>query len=250
MSPPHWTARFFSDPAWVATQAARFSAAQSAEEAHAAAALLGLLPGDRVLDAPCGDGRHALPLAAAGLRVVGVDTSPALLDAGRARASAAALDLDLLPHDLRSLDFDACFDAVLCLWGSFGLFDRADDLAIARGYRRALAPGGRLLLDLPCIETLLPQWATRHWNRAGEHLALEERRWDPLTGRAEVVWTLVDAAGERTVLRSSIHIYAVAELRHLLEEAGFSAFSVFGGLDGAPFEVGRGRLVLVARVPD
>lgn len=199
-----------------------------------------------MLDAPCGDGRHALPLAAAGLRVVGVDTSPALLDAAQARARAAGLDLDLLPHDLRTLDFDATFDAVLCMWGSFGLFDRATDLTVARAYRRALAPGGRLLLDLPCVETLLPQWATRHWNRAGEHLVLEERRWDALSGRAEVAWTLVDADGQRTVLRSSIHIYAVAELRHLLEEAGFTGFSAFGDLDGAPFEIGRGRLVLLA----
>ena len=46
--------------------------------------------GGDVLDVPCGFGRHALPLAAAGYRVTGVDRSPTLLDEARRRAGGGA----------------------------------------------------------------------------------------------------------------------------------------------------------------
>src|SRR5688572_24175521 len=60
---------------------------------------LALEPGARVLDAPCGHGRHAIALAASGHRVTGVDVSPAALARARTEARARGVEVDWLLGD-------------------------------------------------------------------------------------------------------------------------------------------------------
>ncbi|HWT93017.1 MAG TPA: methyltransferase domain-containing protein, partial [Solirubrobacteraceae bacterium] len=62
---------------------------EASRQAVAAARLAGCAPGAAVLDVACGFARHAVPLAAEGFRVTGVDRSDALLTEGRRRADAA-----------------------------------------------------------------------------------------------------------------------------------------------------------------
>src|SRR3954451_21322737 len=70
-------------------------------------------PPGRVLDVPCGAGRHALALARAGYRVTGIDLSEDAVS--RAGTAGEGLSAEFRQGDMRSLDLDARFDAVLCL---------------------------------------------------------------------------------------------------------------------------------------
>lgn len=108
---------------------------------------LELAPGQRVLDAGCGPGRHSLALARRGIEVVGVDLSPEFL--AIARASADGLPVTFVEEDVRNLSYSEEFDAVICLCqGGFGLLGGGDDEhdAVA-GLARCLRPGGRLALS-------------------------------------------------------------------------------------------------------
>src|SRR4029450_3359072 len=79
----------------------------------------------RVLDVPCGAGRHSLELARRGHRVTGVDFNRGVLERARELAPSAGLDGDFRQGDMRELDFDAAFERAICHWGSFGYFDEA-----------------------------------------------------------------------------------------------------------------------------
>ncbi|MFN2332922.1 MAG: class I SAM-dependent methyltransferase, partial [Wenzhouxiangellaceae bacterium] len=82
-----------------------------------------------VLDLGCGPGRHALPLARAGLDVTAVDTSEALLEQLRQRAADLDLSLEIRQEDMREFTRPGAFDAVLVMWTTFGYFeDEADPL--------------------------------------------------------------------------------------------------------------------------
>lgn len=96
------------------------SSKQTAAEALFAARCLELPPGSRVLDAPCGTGRHALVLAEAGFAVTALDGDPqaieaaqALLDGSRATVQIADLfgDSTFAPEG----QFDGAFSLYSCL---------------------------------------------------------------------------------------------------------------------------------------
>jgi SAM-dependent methyltransferase len=97
-------------------------------------ALLGPQPGERILDLGCGDGVLTVKIAEAGADVIGVDASPAMIDA------AKALGLDARVMDGQALSFGPEFDAVFT---NAALHWMLDPQAVANGVFRALKPGGR-----------------------------------------------------------------------------------------------------------
>jgi SAM-dependent methyltransferase len=78
----------------------------------------GVTAGMRMLDVACGTGNAALPAAQRGAEVTGLDLVPELLEAGRAKAASAGLDIEWVEGDAESLPFDnASFDRVLSTFG-------------------------------------------------------------------------------------------------------------------------------------
>jgi SAM-dependent methyltransferase len=66
----------------------------------------------RVLELGCGSGRLTIPIALQGSEIVGVDLSRAMLDAARAKASAAGVEVQWLVGDMRRLDLPGQFSAI------------------------------------------------------------------------------------------------------------------------------------------
>lgn len=96
-----------------------------------------------VLEVAIGTGRN-LPYYPPGIRLSGVDLSPAMLTRARARAHELALDVQLVEGDAQALPFpDAAFDTVVCV---LGLSSIPNDRAAVRDMRRVLRPGGHLVL--------------------------------------------------------------------------------------------------------
>jgi ubiquinone/menaquinone biosynthesis C-methylase UbiE len=78
----------------------------------------GIEPGMRVLDVACGAGNATIPAARAGARVTGLDLVPKLLEAGRAKADDAGVEVEWLEGDAEELPFeDGSFDRVLSTFG-------------------------------------------------------------------------------------------------------------------------------------
>jgi ubiquinone/menaquinone biosynthesis C-methylase UbiE len=99
-----------------------------------------IAPGD-ALDAACGTGRHAAHLAALGHRVIGVDTTEAMLDVARTKVP----DADFRPGRLEALPLDdASVDLITC---ALALTHVADLEPVMREFARVLRPGGQVVLS-------------------------------------------------------------------------------------------------------
>lgn len=241
-----WWETYFETEAWQRIQLRIGAEFDQPTQAGLVAAVLGLDPGSRVLDVPCGTGRIAIELAALGHSVTGVDLTVQFVEEARARSADRGLDLDLRVGDMRSLEVEAdAYDAALCFWGSFGYFDTAGDEAFVRGVARGLKPGGRFLIDTPSTETVFPAFRERNWWEVDDVTVLMHTEYVLGTGRVETDWTYVMPDGRRATQRSSIRLYSVAELSALLERAGFTAFRATDD-DLEPFGLSAHRLWLVA----
>jgi 2-polyprenyl-3-methyl-5-hydroxy-6-metoxy-1,4-benzoquinol methylase len=114
----------------------------------------GLMPGSTVVDFGCGQGRHALGLAARNIRTTGVDYVSSFIEVAAERARAQSLlNAQFISADCRDVDLGARFDAVLCLYDVIGSYvDETQNLEILRNIYRHLKPGGFALLSVMNME--------------------------------------------------------------------------------------------------
>ena len=185
---------------------------------------LSLSPGARVLDVPCGDGRLALELASRGGVVTGVDISEEFLEAARRGAAERGLAIEWRKAEMRDLPWREEFDAAFCGGSSFGFLGDEGDGEFLRAVRRT--PGSRVM-------------------EVADIRFEAENRYDPATRWMESRYTITrDARRETRMARH--RIYSLAEVRGMLEEAGFDEIEALGSLAGEPFQAGSARLIFVA----
>ncbi|MGO1119373.1 SAM-dependent methyltransferase [Rhodovibrionaceae bacterium A322] len=218
----------------------------------------------RLLDLPCGNGRHALPLANEGFQVVGIDRSDAFLEEARDQADGQDLDIQFLNQDIRTLSYEEAFDGAYCLGNSLSLFDRKGMGQFFSSVARALVPGGRFVMESGNLaECLLPNFEDRLWYPVGDLLVLMENDYDPAEGQLTTDYTIIrspgsvnsSSNGHSVILQGSPQqetrqlrqwIYSLSEIRHLLGEAGLALAGFCADTDGTPFEMGCERIFIVA----
>ena len=208
--------------------------------------VLSLRPHARVLDVPCGYGRHSLELAARGFDVSAVDLSPDMLEEARQSAVAAGLQIEWRRADMRDLPWDSEFDAAFCLGNSFGYLDVGGTRTFVSRVARALKGGAHFVLDSgTTAECILPRWREREWARVDDILFLEENRYITQDSCIETTYTFVRNGSAHTQ-QGLNWVYTLREITGFLQEAGLQMRHVHGSLDGTPFHVGSPYLILVA----
>jgi SAM-dependent methyltransferase len=230
----------FSDEVWE----------RAPQQVEQVLALARIDPSARILDMPCGVGRHTLEFARLGCNVTAVDRTTFYLNQASERASDLGLDIEFVEADMRDFQRPAAFDLALNLFTSFGYFEAiADDLKVLANFFVSLRPGGALVMDMAGKEVLARIFAPRDWRELdNDTLVLEERSvnqaWTWLENRRIMI-----KDGERRDLSFSHRLYGASDLKRALEQTGFTSIRVYGSLSGAPYDHTAERLVVVARKP-
>ena len=200
-----------------------------------------------ILDMPCGPGRHCLPLARVGHRVVGVDRTPAYLEEVRRRIEPE-MALELVQSDMREFVRDGAFDLALNLYHSFGYFDDvADDARVLSNLHRSLRPGGALLMDLMSAELLSKDFAPVRQRTMEDGAVMREESLITDDGRWMHSTWILDRDGRRHEFDMSHRLYSADDLSASLHGAGFGELTLLGGFDGRPWDEEAVRLVVLAR---
>jgi SAM-dependent methyltransferase len=181
------------------------------QEVDHVVAALGLTAGQRVLDVGCGTGRHAHELSRRGITVHGVDISKRFIEIAQREAPDGST---FERGDARKLEFQAEFDAVICLCqGAFGMMTAdGEDAAVIAGIAAALRPGGRLALS-----AFNAYFAVKYHDDAD---------FDAATGVSHERTEIRSESGEPTTVDLWTGCYTPRELRFLLGAHGFRVDSV------------------------
>jgi len=199
--------------------------------------------GGPVLELAVGTGRIAVPIAASGIPVVGVDLSEGMLQVARERAQEIGAELDLRYGDMRDPPVEGTFPLVLVPFRSMLHMETdADRRAVLRAIKRHLAPDGRLIFDVfaPAaddIEDTHGKWIEREpgiWERAD---------WNEQT--RTLVLRVRDETAESEM---SLAWLSMPEWRLLLAEEGFEVDALYGWFDRSPWAGGEDS-IWICRLP-
>jgi SAM-dependent methyltransferase len=206
---------------------------------------VGRAGGGPIVELGVGTGRIAVPIAEAGVAVIGVDSSAGMLEVCRARAEEAGVAelLDLRIGDLRDPPVDERVPLVACPFRAYlHMESDADRRAALAAAHRLLLPGGLLAFDV--------------FTPAPDDIAATNGRW---IEREPGIWERADWDEEERRLSLSVRDnerfstmtlawISAAEWRALLVESGFEIEACYGWFDRGPFRGGEDSIWL-ARQP-
>ena len=202
-----------------------------------------LAAGGPVVELACGTGRIAVPVAQAGIRVIGVDGSHGMLDVARERAVAAGVEalVDLRLGDMREPPITERVPLALIPFRSLlHMTTEADRERALRAVRDLLLPEGRLIFDVFApsaddVEATHGRWLER------EPEIFERADWDE--GERTLTLSVRRGDAASTMLLAWL---APIEWRRLLQRAGFEVEAQYGWFDRRPY-VDEEDVVFVSR---
>lgn len=209
--------------------------------------LLGVEAPARILDIPCGYGRHSVELARLGFDVTGVDVSEVQLARAEQQADEAEVAVDFRQMDTRELGFESEFDVAINMFLSFGYFETdGEHLAMLEGIARGLKEGGRFLMDYWNREFEIQTFDQWQVERTGDIFEVEEWDFDHLRGRLNWTNHVFLPDGRHESWYQSIRAYTVVEMKSLFERAGLQLDAVYGNLEGGPYTIDSEAAIFLA----
>jgi SAM-dependent methyltransferase len=221
-----------------------------------------------VLELACGTGRVLIPIARAGVPVVGVDSSAEMLARAREKLDAVGgLPAKLVEADMRSFALDQKFGLAIVPARSFlHLLTPDDHKRALHNIREHLAESGRLAMNffVPSLQRI----ADVDSSVLGQALRLRSEYTDPRSGERVAVWHserydtyrqrvhvrfVYERLDEDGVVTARQHkSYTLCyifrnEMQHLLELCGYEVEDLYGDFSRAPFGPDSSEMVWVAR---
>jgi len=147
------------------------------------------------------------------------------------------------------MPFEGHFDAAVNWFSSFGYFDDEGNQAVLEGFRRALKPGGKLLIEQASRDFLLanlPASGQAVWvGERGDDLLIDKVSYDPAAGRSTTE-RIVVRDGKVRRMHFSLAQPTASELARMLREAGFEDVRALNE-NGDEFTTRSRRLLMLAR---
>jgi SAM-dependent methyltransferase len=197
-----------------------------------------------VVELAVGNGRVAIPVSLeTGRRVIGIDSSSAMLAQAGARAEQTGADLDLREVDMRELELDEPAALVYCPFRSLlHLPTWHDKRRVFERVSASLAPGGRFAWNGFCFDHAIA--AKLDGTRQDQHGVVHELRYSPAESRIDITAFL--PGGTNTI---SLWWVTRAEWEGLIDVAGLEVEALYGWFDRRPFDDESREFVWVARKP-
>lgn len=210
---------------------------------------LGLERGMKILDLPCGHGRHSIELAKRGYEVTGQDLNSFFLKKAEQDAEKTGVKIRWQKGDMREVLFESEFDVALNLFTSFGYFEsEEDDLKVLKQFAKSLKPSGQFVMDVINRDRIMRVFSAHDGKALPDgSLAVTEREFDFTSSRNKERRVRMWPDGKINDVTLSLRMYSLHELIKMCQAAGLEYISSFGSNDSSPFGFESMRCIIIAR---
>lgn len=209
------------------------------------ALLTELAMGGRVLELAIGTGRVAIPLAAAGVQVAGVDASERMIAKLRDKPGGASIPVTI--GDFAHVPVEGTFRLIYVVFTTlFALPTQADQIRCLQRVAEHLEPGGHFLMDafVPDLNRFRNDQTVTTERVTVDEVMLDVSRHDPVAQTIDSSHVLITPAGVR-LFPVSIRYAWPAELDAMALVAGMHLADRWAGYDRSPFTARATRHVSV-----
>lgn len=208
---------------------------------------------DKVLfDQCCGTGSLSLPLAARGVRTIGVDLCQKFIELAQKAAAKQALDCHFYHDDAFVFSPPTKCDAAINWWTSFGYAaDDSRNLLMFERIKDALKPGASFALDYPNIAHVFQNFKAKeeHQQNSPEGIinVIRETELDLERGLRKQRWTYYLPTGGKLVHQTSLRMYLPSTIKEMLKHYGFTDIKFFGNTESSDLSLDSERCICLAR---
>jgi SAM-dependent methyltransferase len=190
---------------------------------------LELSPEDLILDVPCGFGRHSIELTLRDYKVTGMEYNIVQIEHAKKLMKEKNAFFDIIQADMREIPHEEKYDKMFNYFTSFGYFTDEENEKTMENLNKALKPGGLFLMEMAHRDGILKIYSPGNITRLPEgEILLEERSYNPLTGRMSALHTYITKDGRKFERKFDHRMYTSYELIDLFRRHGFEIVKVYG----------------------
>jgi SAM-dependent methyltransferase len=199
--------------------------------------------GESALDLACGKGRHSRTLHRLGLKVTGLDLSPASIITAKQFSEDG---LDFVQGDMRTFDLGLQFDYIFNFFTSFGYFDNwEENLEVLKRIHSHLNDSGRLMIDFLNRHKVASQMIE-------EEVVIRENVEFHIHRSIDQGFILKDISfnhlGDDYSYTEKVQDLDLEDFRKLLSSSNIEIVDTYGNYDLQPFDpVNSDRLIIIAK---
>lgn len=208
--------------------------------------VLNIQSGAKILDLPCGAGRHSIALAKQRYQLTAVDISTEFLNGLKRKVENDNLSIEVIEGNILSLELNGSFDGAFCLGNSFGYFDHTGMETFVHKVSSCLKKGGRWVINTGVLaESFLTKFIKDNKYELPDltmEISNDYDEWNSC-----LLTTLTYTKNDKQEIHCFKHyVYTIAEIIRLLNKFNFKTVALYNSTDKTKFKLGDAQLYLVA----
>jgi histidyl-tRNA synthetase len=208
----------------------------------------------RILDVPCGVGRHSISFAQQGFNnITSIDKSEKFIQIAKDRAKDANTNsINFKCMDIRWLNTkESYFDLTLILYNSFGYYTEKSDFVFLNTIGHSLKRYGTLILQVINRDWAISHYQQKNWRSNHEISLLEENSFDHLSSYSTSSYKYISKNNNELPfqeLTSSFRLYSVHELVKMIKDCNFVDVEVFSSFSREKFNINDSKYIIIKAI--
>jgi SAM-dependent methyltransferase len=203
----------------------------------------------KILDCPCGYGRHSIELANQGFDVTGIDINSIHIQRAIQILREQQRNLYFQVGNMLDLNYNSNFDAVINMFYSFGFFETDEENeAVLKNFFDSLRIGGKFLMhtdvNIPRILSGKYKEDEKRDLISGGSLRIIDK-YNPDTKRIDGTW-IIEKDGGIKQKDYSVRVYTKEEFEIMCFKAGFSSVKTYSNWNGYEYSEESEDMIVVA----